>query len=54
MKKCKNCKEPFTPVNFNQKYCLEKECVQVWVKSEQDKQWVKKKKEMKEKLQTVQ
>lgn len=54
MKKCKNCKEGFTPVNFNQKYCFEKECVQIWVKSEQDKQWVKKKKEMKENLQTVQ
>jgi hypothetical protein len=54
MKKCKNCKEEFIAVNFNQKYCLKKECVQIWVKSEQDKQWVKKKKEMKDKLQTVQ
>jgi len=54
MNKCKNCKEQFDQVNFNQKYCLAKDCVQIWLKIEHDKKWVNKKKEMKEKLQTVQ
>lgn len=54
MKKCKNCKEPFEPVNFNQKYCFTPACVGVWVNFENKKRWDKKKKEIKEKLQTVQ
>jgi hypothetical protein len=53
MKKCRNCKEQFEQVNFNQKYCLEKECVQIWLKSEQEKQWQKKKVKMKEGLTTL-
>ena len=47
MKKCKNCKQVFDQVNFNQKYCLNKDCVQIWLKSEQEKQWIKKKVKMK-------
>jgi hypothetical protein len=54
MKKCKHCKEQFTPVNFNQKYCFTPACVGVWVDLENKKRWDKKKKELKEKLQTVQ
>jgi hypothetical protein len=54
MKKCKNCKEPFTQVNFNQQYCFTPACVGVWVDLENQKRWGKKKKEIKEKLQTVQ
>lgn len=54
MKKCKNCKEGFEPINFNQKYCFTPACVGVWVDLENKKRWDKKKKEIKEKLQTVQ
>jgi len=46
--KCKQCKVEFTPVRFNQKYCLESDCVRVWVEVEKEKQWKKKKKMLKE------
>jgi hypothetical protein len=52
--KCKNCKAEFTPVRFNQKYCFDTECVRVWVELEKEKQWNKKKKVLKDELQTVQ
>lgn len=51
--KCKNCKSVFTPVRFNQKFCLEPECVRVWIESEKEKQWKKKKKVLKDELQTL-
>lgn len=51
--RCKNCKEVFTPVKFNQKYCLESDCVRVWVEVEKEKQWKKKKKQLKDELQTL-
>ena len=54
MKKCKHCKERFTPVHFNQKYCFNKECTKVWIESEKEKQWKKKKAKLKEELMTVQ
>jgi hypothetical protein len=54
MKKCKNCKEPFTQVNFNQKYCLDEPCIKVWINSKKEKEWKTRKNEIKEKLQTVQ
>ena len=50
--RCKNCKEVFTPVKFNQKYCLESDCVRVWVEAEKEKQWKKKKKQLKDELTT--
>ena len=53
MKKCKNCKQVFDQVNFNQKYCLNKDCVQIWLKSEHEKQWIKKKVKMKAELITL-
>ena len=54
MKKCKHCKERFTPLHFNQKYCLKPECAKVWVDNVKEKQWKKRKSEMKENLTTVQ
>ena len=54
MKKCKNCKERFNPAHFNQKYCFKKECTNVWIESEKEKQWKKKKAKLKQDLMTVQ
>jgi hypothetical protein len=54
MPKCKNCKEKFEPIRFNQKYCLEAECVRVWVESEKAKVWKKTKAKMKNDLETIQ
>lgn len=54
-KKCKNCKQPFTPIRSTlEKYCKESECVKVWVKTEKQKQWKKTKAEKKAELMTVQ
>lgn len=44
MKKCKHCKEEFTPYHFNQKYCFKTECKNVWIESEKSKQWKQTKK----------
>ena len=52
--RCKNCKNKFEPVRFNQKYCLEADCVRVWVESEKAKQWKKTKQKMQQDLETVQ
>ncbi len=52
--RCKNCKEKFEPIRFNQKFCLEPECVRVWVESEKTKQWKVKKQKMKNDLETIQ
>jgi hypothetical protein len=52
--KCKNCKQPFEPIRFLQKYCLNEECVRVWVESEKTKQWKKTKSKMKNDLLTIQ
>jgi hypothetical protein len=54
MPRCKNCKEKFEPIRFNQKYCLEPECVRVWVESEKAKVWKKTKAKMKNDLETIQ
>ena len=51
--RCKNCKEKFEQVRFNQKYCLEPECVRVWVESEKAKQWKKTKQKAKQDLMTL-
>ena len=50
--RCKNCKEKFEPARFNQKYCLESDCVRVWVESEKTKQWKKTKAKAKQDLMT--
>ena len=54
MPRCKNCKEKFEAKHFNQKYCFKSECVKVWVETAKVKNWKKEKKELKEKLETVQ
>jgi len=54
MPRCKNCKDKFTPAHFNQKFCFKDECKTVWIETEKAKQWVKEKRERKEKLETVQ
>jgi hypothetical protein len=51
--RCKNCKQVFEPVKFLQKYCLKDKCIKVWVKSENEKQWTKKKSQMKADLTTL-
>jgi hypothetical protein len=52
--RCKNCKEKFEPIRFNQKFCLKEDCVRVWVASEKAKQWKEKKQKMQQELETVQ
>ena len=54
MKRCKNCNNSFEPLKFNQKYCLNNECVNVWIESEKAKQWAKRKKALKTDLETIQ
>lgn len=51
--RCKNCKEKFEPIRFNQKFCLEPKCVRVWVESEKTKQWKKTKAKAKQDLMTL-
>jgi hypothetical protein len=53
MSRCKNCKEKFEPIRFNQKYCLESKCVRVWVESEKAKAWKKTKAKAKQDLMTL-
>ena len=53
MSRCKNCKEKFEPIRFNQKFCLESECVRVWVESEKVKTWKKTKAKAKLDLMTL-
>lgn len=52
--RCKHCKEKFEPLHFNQKFCFKEECKSVWIATEKEKQWIKRKKEIKEDLKTVQ
>ena len=54
MPRCKHCKDKFEAKHFNQKYCFKSECVKVWVETAKQKNWKKEKKELKEKLETVQ
>lgn len=55
MKKCKNCKEPFTPIRSTlERYCQKDECIRVFVAEAKEKAWKKTKKEKKEELMTVQ
>lgn len=53
-KKCKNCKELFTPYNSLQKYCQESECVKVWVDESKKKDWTKRKSQLKKDLMSLQ
>jgi ribosomal protein S26 len=54
MPRCKNCKEKFEPIRFNQKYCLNDECLRVFVAETKEKQWKQTKTRMKAELETVQ
>ena len=54
MPRCKNCKEKFEPLRFNQKYCMNEECVRVWVETEKQKQWKAKKTRLKKELMSLQ
>jgi hypothetical protein len=54
MPRCKNCKEKFEPIRFNQKYCLKDECLRVFVAETKEKQWKQTKTRMKAELETVQ
>ena len=55
MKRCKNCKEPFTPIRSSlERYCQKDECIRVFVTETKAKEWKKKKAKKKEELMTVQ
>ena len=54
MPRCKHCKDKFEPLRFNQKYCMNEECVRVWVETEKQKQWKAKKTRLKKELMSLQ
>ena len=54
MPRCKNCKEKFDAVHFNQKYCFKSQCSKVWVDKAKAQNWKKEKKRLKDELETVQ
>ena len=54
MPRCKHCKDKFEPLRFNQKYCMNEECVKVWVETEKQKQWKAKKTRLKKELMSLQ
>ena len=53
-RKCRYCKEPFTPITTLQKNCFEPNCVSDWINETKQKQWTKKKAKLKAELMTVQ
>lgn len=55
MKKCKNCREPFTPIRSTlEKFCQKDECLRVFVAEAKEKEWKKRKAKKKEELMTAQ
>ena len=52
--RCRNCKEKFEPIRFNQKYCLNEECIRVFVEEAKAKTWKKTKAKLKADLMTLQ
>ena len=54
MPRCKHCREKFEAIRFNMKYCLNPECVKVWVDTEKTKQWKAKKTQLKKELMSLQ
>ena len=53
MMRCKNCRNKFEPKSFLQKFCMENdECIKIFIEQTKAKEWLKKKKQMKENLQT--
>ena len=54
MKKCKNCRDPFTPMRTSlEKYCRKDECIKAMVKEAKEKVWKQTKQKMKAELMTV-
>lgn len=54
MKKCKNCREPFTPMRTSlEKFCRKDECIKAMVKEAKEKVWKQTKQKMKADLMTV-
>lgn len=54
MKRCKHCKDPFTPIRSTlEKYCQKSECIRVFVAEAKAKQWKKTKKAKKEQLMSL-
>jgi hypothetical protein len=53
-KKCRNCKEEFTPYTSLQKFCTKSECIRVFVDESKAKKWAKDKREKKAELMTIQ
>ena len=54
MPRCKNCRQKFEPIRFNQKYCFNEECVKAWVDYEKTKQWKAKKTQLKKDMMSLQ
>ena len=54
MPRCKNCRQKFEPIRFNQKYCFNEECVKAWVDYEKTKQWKAKKTQLKKEMMSLQ
>lgn len=53
-KKCRYCKELFTPINSLQKNCFEPLCVSDWINEVKEKNWKRKKAKLKLDLMTIQ
>ena len=53
MPRCKNCKEKFERRYFNQKFCLETNCVKAFSEHVKEQNWKKKKAKMQRDLQTL-
>tara|TARA_R110002110_G_scaffold42316_10_gene132955 strand:- start:926 stop:1453 length:528 start_codon:yes stop_codon:yes gene_type:complete len=51
--RCKNCKDKFEAIHFNQKYCSKPECMEVWIAKAKATQWKVKKRRMKAELKTT-
>jgi hypothetical protein len=52
--RCKNCKEKFEPISFNQKFCFKDECFKAFVEEIKVKTWKETKTRMKQDLKTTQ
>jgi hypothetical protein len=50
MPRCKNCKERFIAVKFNQKYCVKDECLTAFVNEVKLNGWKQRRKQMKESI----
>lgn len=54
MPRCKHCKNKFTPIRFNMKYCIETECLKAFSEEINQKTWKETKTRMKNDLKTTQ